>query len=139
MTLGTILHEFVTVFVITIMITIKLECSGWTCCFFSFLCLLRMCCRICALGIKVIGSRLKLIALCDHPGLSFSTGRGNSVHKFACRVLLERLLMHYEEMVDNFYKDLRNAIDSTPRHNCLVILGDLNAKISSPMSNILTM
>ena len=35
------------------------------------------------------------------------------------------------EETESFYKDLRNAIDSTPQHNFLAILGDLNAKISS--------
>ena len=35
------------------------------------------------------------------------------------------------EEFDHFYKDLRNVIESTPRHNFLVILGDLNAKVSS--------
>ena len=35
------------------------------------------------------------------------------------------------EETESFYKYLRNAIDSTPQHNFLAILGDMNAKISS--------
>ena len=37
---------------------------------------------------------------------------------------------HQDEAV-SFYNDLRQAIDSTPPHNLLMVLGDLNAKISS--------
>ena len=37
---------------------------------------------------------------------------------------------HQDEAV-SFYNDLRQAIDSTPPHNLLMILGDMNAKISS--------
>ena len=37
----------------------------------------------------------------------------------------------HEEEADLFYQDLRQAIDATPPHNLLMILGDMNAKISS--------
>ena len=36
-----------------------------------------------------------------------------------------------DEETEIFYEDLRKAIDSTPPHNFLAILGDMNAKISS--------
>ena len=35
------------------------------------------------------------------------------------------------EEISAFYEHLRQAIDSTPPHNGLMILGDMNAKISS--------
>ena len=36
-----------------------------------------------------------------------------------------------EAEAETFYKDLRRAIDESPPHNFLTILGDLNAKINS--------
>ena len=36
-----------------------------------------------------------------------------------------------DEEVEEFYEHLRKAIDSTPTHNFLAILGDMNAKISA--------
>ena len=36
-----------------------------------------------------------------------------------------------EDKADEFYNQLRNAIDQTPQHNLMLVLGDLNAKVSS--------
>ena len=37
----------------------------------------------------------------------------------------------HQDEANSFYNDLRQAIDATPPHNLLMILGDMNAKISS--------
>ena len=36
-----------------------------------------------------------------------------------------------EDVVDEFYDDMRRAISTVPRHNVLVVMGDFNARVGS--------